>query len=225
MFSVERFSAVDGKKLPPDELKLPAPVAACWMSHQAIAKTLLETSSQHCLVLEDDVNLTTEGIDYLNRIMSRNLAGIDLLQIGFCVHNGRLADRTGYRLQLYLVKSLHLAHLLKTKFVRNLLKRFYGTEFVMLDQISLLAGRDSFELGTHAYIFSRNFGVALTEFNSPAYLPADLALIELAKSGKFACYRLLTNVLSQSNSPSSISNASRNSLESEIALAGEANVD
>lgn len=224
-FQVERFSAVDGNKLTHDELRLPAPVAACWMSHQEVAKILLETSSSHCLVLEDDVKLSTEGIDSLNRIMDSDLTGIDLLQVGFCVHNNKLADRTRYRLQVNLVKGLYLTHNLKMGFIIRILKRVYGTEFIMLNQISLLAAKNSFELGTHAYIFSRKFALALTEFNSPAYLPADLALIELAQTGKFASFRLLANVLSQSDSPSSIQNASRNPLESEIASLEQTNVN
>ena len=224
-FNVERFSAIDGKNLSHDELRLPAPVAACWSSHQEIAKILLGTSSSHCLVLEDDVKLSTEGIDSLNQIMDSDLTGIDLLQVGFCVHNNKLADRTKYRLQVNLVKGLHLTNNLKTGFIRKILRRVYGTEFVMLNPISLLAAKDSFELGTHAYIFSRKFALALTEFNSPAYLHADLALIELAQTGKFASFRLLANLLSQSDSPSSIQNASRNPLESEIASLAQTNVN
>lgn len=225
IFKFERFPAVDAQNLSLSELRLPAAVAACWMSHQEIAKALLASSAQHCLVLEDDVLLSVEGINSLNRIMERDLTGIDLLQVGFCVHNNKLANRRKYRLQMNLVKAFNFAHILRKGFVIKLLDRIYGTQFIMLNQISRLVTKDTFELGTHGYFFSRKFAEAITEFNSPVYLPADLAIIELAQSGKFASYRLLSNALSQSNSPSSISNAARNPLELEIVLAGEAHVN
>lgn len=225
MFKVERISAVDANNLPLGELRLPAAVAACWMSHQKVAKALLASTAQHCLVLEDDVLLSDEGVKSLNRIMESDLTGIDLLQVGFCVHSNRLANRRSCRLQINLVKFLNLFHLLGNGFAIKMLDSIYGTRFIMLNQISQLATKETFELGTHAYLFSRKFAEAITEFNNPVYLPADLAIIELVRTGEFASYRLLTSALGQSDSPSSISNAARNALELEIALIGGTSVD
>jgi len=225
MFKVEKFSAVDANNLPLDELRLPPAVAACWMSHQEIAKALLASSAQHCLVLEDDVLLSEEGIKSLNRIMESDLTGIDLLQLGFCVHNNRLANRRRYGSQIKLVKAFNLFHILSNIIVMKLLDRIYGAKFIMLNQISQLVAKETFELGTHAYLLSRKFAEAITEFNTPVYLPADLAIMELVRTGEFATYRLLTSALGQSDSPSSISNAARNSLELEISLLGAGNVD
>ena len=75
----------------------------------------------------------------------------------------------------------------------------------------------TFELGTHAYIMSSKFAHAVLSFNYPVYLPADLAMMELTKTKKYNVFRLNRSLIDQSDSPSSISNASSNVLEKEIA--------
>jgi GR25 family glycosyltransferase involved in LPS biosynthesis len=202
---IRRFSAVDASSLDRKTSKLPGPVEACWRSHQEIAKLLLESSAEHCLILEDDVLINQNSLIQLNKVWGHHYEGIDLLQIGFCVHSNRLADRSIYSNQRRLVKMIDKCGMLNWRPIRKLLKHIYGYEFTRLPKLDVLAATSTFELGTHAYIISRKFAERMVHFNTPTYLPADLALIELAHTGCFASFRLLENLVVQSNSPSSIS--------------------
>jgi GR25 family glycosyltransferase involved in LPS biosynthesis len=205
-FPVERFSAIEANSIDSQSSKLPPPVEACWRSHQEIAKLLLESSARHCLIFEDDVLLNQKSLNELNKAWSFDFKGIDVLQIGFCVHSNRLADRSSYSNQRRLVKLLSKFGLLQWRSTRKFLKRLYGYDFTKLPKAGVLVATSTFELGTHAYVISRKFAESMLEFNSPTYLPADLALIELARTGHFASFRLLESLVAQSNSPSSISN-------------------
>jgi GR25 family glycosyltransferase involved in LPS biosynthesis len=220
-FPTLRFSAVTAESLSLDELRLPSTVAACWKSHQGVAKAFLESDAEHCLVLEDDVHLTHPAIQALNHIWEQSFQGIDLLQVGFCVHNNQLANRSSYRLQIKLIGLAKSFRMLNLPVTRKFLSSLYGYEFFFLEQISHPVARNTFELGTHAYVMSRNFAETMIQFNNPVYLPADLALMELANTKKFDSLRLVTSLVDQTDSPSSIANASANSLEEEISRIGK----
>jgi GR25 family glycosyltransferase involved in LPS biosynthesis len=220
-FPTLRFSAVTAESLGLHELRLPSTVAACWKSHQGVARAFLDSDAEHCLVLEDDVHLTQAAIEALNQIWEKSFQGIDLLQLGFCVHNNRLANRTSYRLQRRIIGLTKSFRMLNLSVIRKLLSALYGYEFLFLEQILQPVAQNTFELGTHAYVMSRNFAETMIQFNDPVYLPADLALMELANTKKFNSLRLVTSLVDQTDSPSSISNASANSLEKEISRIGK----
>lgn len=222
-FPALRFSAVTAESLGLHELRLPSTVAACWKSHQGVAKAFLASDAEHCLVLEDDVHLTQAAIEALNQIWEKSFQGIDLLQLGFCVHNNRLANRTSYRLQRRIIGLTKSFRMLSLSVIRKLLSALYGYEFLFLEQISQPVAQNTFELGTHAYVMSRNLAEVMVQFNDPVYLPADLALMELANTKKFNSLRLVTSLVDQTDSPSSIANASANSLEKEISRIGKLN--
>ena len=214
---ISRFSAVDGLEISKSELRLPPSVAACWMSHQAVAREFLETGADYCLVLEDDIDLNHKSIAGLKDLWEKSLQNIDLLQIGFCVSHNRLSNRVVHSNQSRIVELLHQLRLLKLTTFRRILKSFYGYEFLTLNQINQPVAVMTFELGTHAYIMSSRFAHAILSFNFPVYLPADLAIMELTKTQKYRVFRLNKSLIDQSDSPSSISNASSNALENEIA--------
>ncbi len=214
---ISRFSAVDGLEISKSELRLPPSVAACWMSHQAIAKEFLESGSEYCLVLEDDIDLNHRSITGLKNLWEKSIQNIDLLQIGFCVSHDQLSNRVRHSTQYRLVQLLYRFRLLKLTPFRRILKLIYGYEFRTLNQINQPVAVMTFELGTHAYIMSSKFAHAILSFNYPVYLPADLAMIELTKTNNYNVFRLNKSLIDQSDSPSSISNASSNVLEKEIA--------
>ena len=114
--------------------------------------------------------------------------------------------------------------MLNLSVTRKFLTFLYGYEFFFLKQISQPVAQNTFELGTHAYVMSRNFAEAMVQFNDPVYLPADLALMELANTENFDSFRLITSLVDQTDSPSSIANASANSLEKEISRIGKLHV-
>jgi GR25 family glycosyltransferase involved in LPS biosynthesis len=192
--------------------------------HQGVAKAFLESDAEHCLVLEDDVHLTEAATNALNQIWEKSFQGIDLLQIGFCIHNNRLSKRSSYRLQVRLIGLVKACKMLNFSLVQKLLSSLYGYRFFFLEQVSQPVAQNTFELGTHAYVISRDFAEAIVQFNNPVYLPADLALMELANTEKFECFRLINSLVDQNDSPSSIANASANSLEKEILRIGKLHV-
>lgn len=214
---IQRFSAVDAFHLDLGEQRIPASVAACWMSHQDVAKEFLESSAKYCLILEDDVKLTEKSVESLNELWQSNLDKIDLLQVGFGVHSNRLSNRKNYSTQVTLLRLLSGLHILRIPMVMKLLRGFYGYSFAHLKCLDSITACMTFELGTHAYLISRNFAEAMIHFNQPVHLPADLALMELAHTHTFLSHRLLINIIDQNDSPSSISNASANPLEKLIA--------
>ena len=214
---ISRFSAVDGLEISKSELRLPPSVAACWMSHQAVAREFLETGAEYCLVMEDDIELNHTSIAGLKNLWEKSLQNIDLLQIGFCVSHHRLSNRVLHCTQYRMVEILYQFRLLKLTSFRRILKSIYGYEFLTLNDIDQPVAFKTFELGTHAYIMSSKFAHAILSFNYPVFLPADLAMMELTKTHKYNVFRLNRSLINQSDSPSSISNASSNALEKEIA--------
>ena len=213
---IERFSAVDGQALAESELRSPASIAACWMSHQEVARKFLESGAEYCLVLEDDLALTQGTIGALNELWNSDFQDLDLLQIGFCVSHNRLSNRVVYKRQIGVTVFLRNLRLLQIPLTRQALKSAYGYKIRYLENIQLIVAENSFELGTHAYLISRKFAKTMISFNLPVYLPADLAMMEIVKTAKFQSFRLIQSLIDQSESPSSISNASANSLEAKI---------
>jgi GR25 family glycosyltransferase involved in LPS biosynthesis len=186
------------------------------MSHQAVAEEFLNTGAEYCLVLEDDIDLNDKSVAGLKNLWEKSLKDIDLLQIGFCVSHNRLSNRIVHSTQYSLVELLYRFGLLKFSIFRNVLRLTYGYEFCDLRQIKQPVAAMTFELGTHAYIMSSKFAQAMCAFNHPVYLPADLAMMELTKTHQYKVFRLNRSLIDQSDSPSSISNASANTLEKKI---------
>ncbi len=215
---VQRVSAVDANNLSGEVLHVPAVIAACWMSHQKVAALFLRGQSQYCLVMEDDVLLSEEALIFLNSLSIDDFDTVDLLQIGFCVHGNRLANRDRYSAQRKLILGLNFFNLLDTSLCQKLVKHFYGKEFTRLGSSGLPVVKNSFELGTHAYLMSRRFAQRVLDFNTPVFLPADLAFIELVETKNFDAFRLLKSVIKQSDSPSSISDAAYRPLALETTL-------
>jgi GR25 family glycosyltransferase involved in LPS biosynthesis len=213
---IERFPAVDGHELTKFELRTPPPISACWMSHQDVAAKFLESNAEFCLVFEDDLSLTEDSISALNQLWHQNFQNLDLLQIGFCVSQNQLSNRVIYGRQLCAVSLVTQLGLLSFSLTQRILKGIYGYKISYLKGTKLCVAENSFELGTHAYLISRKFAEKMISFNRPVYLPADLAMMELVKTGKFRSFRLIRSLINQSESPSSILNASANSLESRI---------
>lgn len=220
-FPVVRYSAISSKSIKSSQLRIPAPVAACWKSHQGVAEAFLKTGAEHCLILEDDVELSNSAISGLNKLWRKNLGSIDLLQIGFCVHNNKLANRTDYRVQKMLLKMVCVSNLIRLRLAQLFLRFLFGYNFSYLSQLAQPVAINAFELGTHAYVVSRSFAEIMLQFNNPVHVPADLALIELAHSGKYRGYRLITSLVNQSDSASSIGGASNSPMDKELDWLGE----
>jgi GR25 family glycosyltransferase involved in LPS biosynthesis len=65
-------------------------VAACWLSHQKAAQSLLNSIHSHAVILEDDAVLTKSFVKVLKHLESNKIPEIDLIQLGYLTHRGKL---------------------------------------------------------------------------------------------------------------------------------------
>jgi GR25 family glycosyltransferase involved in LPS biosynthesis len=73
-----------------NEQFVPKSVAACWFSHQLVAKRFLESGASHALIFEDDAVIRGRAAKFINSLNQEKLFGIDVFQIGYLTHNLRL---------------------------------------------------------------------------------------------------------------------------------------
>ena len=169
--------------------------AACWLSHRKVAHELLESGDPYALVLEDDAELSKELLAVVNEISLNGMDGIDCLQLGFNVFNGRITGRRYLALnRLLWFLFFSFSRLLNLRRHKSLPVRRFNKILVP----------KSFETGSHCYILSRKLALTLTDFNDPAVIPADVALSELALSKNLSFYRVSKPLCPQSDSASSI---------------------
>jgi GR25 family glycosyltransferase involved in LPS biosynthesis len=218
-FTPEVVDAVDAKNLESSHLS-PNVVAACWLSHQKVSQSFLNSSYTHAMVFEDDACIDSTAIDILKHLSSSDLSSIDVLQLGYLTFNGELADRSNYRLDQFLSNIEYtVAQVLHTfGFVRLLSNKsiFHnGWQSVKLKRevgLKLNCIADVFEWGTHAFIISRKAAVIISNFNNPVVLPADLAMMEVSRFPEMRSWKLAKSIIPQSDSPSSIPQRSTNPL-------------
>ena len=87
-----RIDAIQGKTLQRDQYshliktpKMKDTTIACFLSHQKALETFLETKQPICLILEDDVNISTDFIPKMNQIyneLKEKKTDFDLLFLG-----------------------------------------------------------------------------------------------------------------------------------------------
>jgi GR25 family glycosyltransferase involved in LPS biosynthesis len=65
-------------------------VAACWVSHQRAAQKLIDSEHSHAVILEDDAVINRSLVELLNHLQNHDLPPLDLLQLGYLTHKGRL---------------------------------------------------------------------------------------------------------------------------------------
>jgi GR25 family glycosyltransferase involved in LPS biosynthesis len=169
--------------------------AACWLSHHKVAHELLKSGDPYALVLEDDAELSKALVRVVNEISINGMDGIDCLQLGFNVFNGRITGRR------FLAINRMWWFLL---FLVSRLVRFRGHKSLPMCRFNKLLVPKSFETGSHCYILSRKLALTLTNFNNPPVIPADVALSELALSNNLSFYRVTKPLSPQSDSASSI---------------------
>jgi GR25 family glycosyltransferase involved in LPS biosynthesis len=217
-FTPEVVDAVDAKNLENSPLS-PNAVAACWLSHQKVAQSLLNSIYTHAVVFEDDAFIDSTAIDILKHLSSSDLSSIDVLQLGYWTHNGQLADRSNYRLVQFraniectLTQVLHTFGFVGLLSDRSIFRN--GWQSLKLKKVDLKLNciSDVFELGTHAFIISRKAAATILSFNNPVVLPADLAMIEISRFPGLKCWKLAKSIIPQSDSPSSIPQISTNPL-------------
>ena len=169
--------------------------AACWLSHHKVAQELLNSGAPYALVLEDDAQLSRELLTVVEEISLRGLDGIDCLQLGFNVFDGRITGRRYLKLNRIRFSSFYFF----TRFLHLSVREYFPVR-----RFNRILIPKSFETGSHCYIMSRKLALALINFNNPPVIPADVALSELALSKDLYFYRVTKPLCPQSDSASSI---------------------
>jgi len=215
--SLEIIEAVDGKVLKECHPS-PDPVAACWLSHQKVYRTFLDSRALFALILEDDAVFSEQAINLVSSITEKELDGIDIFQIGYLVHNDRVAsglkDSKARRNTIFLNR-------LCGRFPSWVARRFFNNTLdllVLQRKLRLLEPifKDRFETGTHAFIISRKFAEIAIQFNNPVLLPADVAVAEIARVSCLNAFRTSRSLVSQSDLISSIPDIAFDQLEFQI---------
>jgi GR25 family glycosyltransferase involved in LPS biosynthesis len=171
--------------------------AACWLSHHKVSHELIKSGAPYALVLEDDAELSRDLLQVVQEVSLNGMAGIDCLQLGFNVFNGRITGRR------HLVLNRIWWFLF---FVLSRLPGFRRHESLPVRRFKKILVPNSFETGSHCYILSRKLALTLIDFNKPAVIPADVALSELALSKNLSFFRVTKPLSPQSDSASSIEN-------------------
>lgn len=169
---VERISAVDGRKLPSDQLALlqvldkclcprdltPSEIG-CFLSHRKCWKRLVESDQEWALIMEDDIHFSDSALGYLSS-------------------------------SEWIPKGIHLVQLFIHKDPWK--ARVSKKEFHLPDGRRLLRPIKPTATGTQAYFISRDAALKALDMSSKLMAPVDEFLFNpLSKfSGLFTVYRL-----------------------------------
>ena len=83
--NIQRISAIESQNVPTSELSfVTAGVRAVWKSHMKCMQLLLESSSTHALILEDDFQILNPKDLFVSASRS-DVRGYDVIQFGWIV--------------------------------------------------------------------------------------------------------------------------------------------
>jgi GR25 family glycosyltransferase involved in LPS biosynthesis len=187
-----------------------------------VMSIFLESGDEYCVILEDDVLFINEGVEFLNKLISTRVSGIDILQFGYVAVNGNLDSgyKDGYfRVKARLNRSFKVAILAIVKKVGRLesIKRRLERTNRILQILELNEEKlglkspivEGFEAGTHCYLVGRKAAIALLNYNKPMLMVADLSLIVLSVAKNLLITRTTQSYATQDDSPVSTGEHSR----------------
>jgi GR25 family glycosyltransferase involved in LPS biosynthesis len=177
------------------------PVAACWESHRKCYETLLDSSAEFAIILEDDF-IVTSAKRFWRDIEWAKKEKVDLLQLGFLlpgklnhiINVCKITEASLFRL-IYRLCSFPFIGRLKLQ--NRLRVRLFG-----ITNKNYLP--DFFSPGTHSYLISRKLAEQLLAMNSPQFLSADEFFISLSQMRSYKIFRSIFSSVTQSNSTPSI---------------------
>jgi GR25 family glycosyltransferase involved in LPS biosynthesis len=175
-------------------------VAATWLSHQKAMSIFLESGDAHGLILEDDF-LTEKNFAHKLANIS-NFVNFDFIQIGY-LKTSPFDAMACYIANVvdWLLKAL--AFSFKIGLLRN---ARISKKLLVREQIGIPAWLivNDIRAGGHAYVVSRKFAAAAQNMNIPIFISSDGYFMALGKMRSFLMYRLGRSLVSQSNSPTSV---------------------
>lgn len=191
---IERVPAVESQSIPTSELSfVTAGVRAVWKSHLKCMQLLLESSSTHALILEDDFQILKPK--HLVAFASRSdVLAYDVIQLGWIVPG------LDNRIELIYEKIEDCFF----RFIHNLLSIFRPKSQHLMRLRPSTHGKaprefipDSFQPGGHCYVVSRTFASLVLQINEPQFLATDDLYIALAKMRSVRFIRSKINIAGQ----------------------------
>jgi GR25 family glycosyltransferase involved in LPS biosynthesis len=199
-FNFQRVSAIQDAAVF-DDTRCTLGVTAIWLSHKKAMERFLASSDQYALILEDDFNV--KSWDKMKIIIQKSLLyKFDFVQIGYLktspLNSISILTQNS---QDFFLKWLALASeipLLKRRkfFSRLLIREQTGIpmDFVLND----------IRAGAHCYLINRKFAEFALGINAPIFLSTDLLYMSLGHMRSLNMSRVRKSVVSQSKSPSSV---------------------
>lgn len=197
-----RVQAINGSTLNPDDyLVSNTNVAACWLSHVKCYETLLSSSFDRMLILEDDFAIRNKKV-FLRELSATAHAEHNLIQLGFL----SFGVVPKFEQLLLLVNKIFLIftyalplnsfELSLSQRMRNRRERYRsaGMRYIPSD----------FLAGSHGYIVDRKAAELLRVVNNPIFLPADGLLQSASRSGTLNAKRIIRSQIAQASGISSI---------------------
>jgi GR25 family glycosyltransferase involved in LPS biosynthesis len=177
---------------------------ACWDSHRAAMRYLLDSSHDYAIVLEDDFQLVHQKQFQALVCDPSKFKDVDIFQFGFLVNDYKerfdLLFRNTENLLFSLLGKLDFRISGKTVTLKNRL-RVRRKLNVPINWVA-----DDFRAGAHAYLISRTAAQRILELNSPTFLTTDAFFSSLNSGRAFRIYRSRKSLIGQMDSPSSIKN-------------------
>lgn len=191
---VERVPAFESRDVLSNELEfVTSGVHAVWKSHMKCMQLLLQSSSTHALILEDDFKILKPK-QLFSSLLRSEVRAYDVIQLGWIVPGiDNRIDLVFKQLEHFIFRSTF--RLLKTlkvgpKQVSRLRPRAHGNApkgFIP----------DNFQPGGHCYMVSRKFASSILKMNDPQFLAVDDLYIALAKMRTLKFIRSKRNLASQ----------------------------
>jgi GR25 family glycosyltransferase involved in LPS biosynthesis len=175
-------------------------VSATWKSHQEAMKLFLQSTDEFGLIMEDDFLLSKRFHKSLGKVLQ--LEGFDFAQLGFL----KPPPFSAASIMISNLSDATLKIILKTFVVLGLSKHKYTERVLLKEQrhvpFDIVCG--DIRAGGHAYLVSRDFATACQILNVPPFLSTDGFFMSLSVMRSFKMYRLRKSCVSQTNSPSSV---------------------
>ena len=197
----QRVSAIQGSVIS-DDTRCTSGVTAIWKSHRKAMEVFLASPNEFALIFEDD--FIVKSWDRLESIIQKSLlCEFDFVQIGYLrtspFNSVSIFTQNSQDFLLKCLALLSTIPVLKKRefFSRLLIQEQLGIplEFVLND----------IRAGAHCYLINRKFAEFALGINMPIFLSTDLLYMSLGHMRSLSMSRVRRNVVTQSSSPSSVS--------------------
>jgi GR25 family glycosyltransferase involved in LPS biosynthesis len=202
--SLVRIEAVNAEEFTVAPSFVTKGALACWESHRLAMRTLINSSYDFALILEDDFQVLEPNL--LKRLLDYpvKFEGIDIFQFGYLVNDYKeCIDLLFKNVENFLFSLLGKVNLsllgINISFSNRLrVRRKLKFPFTWVS--------DDFRAGAHAYLISKDAAKRILNLNEPTFLTTDAFFVSLNSVRAFHICRSRKSLVGQIDSPSSIKN-------------------